>query len=813
MCGSGRVLVPINFRLRPDEIAYIVAHSGARVLYVDPELVDSLKGVDVEHTFVLGEDGSMYAEPGVEPRPWEPDENATATINYTSGTTARPKGVQLTHRNLWTNAVTFGLHAGVSDRDVYLHTLPMFHANGWGMPFAMTGLGVPQVVLRKVDGAEILRRVEQHGVTVMCAAPAVAAAVLEAAQDWEGEIPGRDRVRIIMAGRAAAHEDRRAGRGGARLGVRADLRPHRDLAAADRQPHAAPSGTTCRPRSGPPGSCAPERPRSAYACAPMPSDGEVLARSNVVLEGYWEQPEETEQALVDGWFHTGDGGVIGDDGYLTISDRKKDVIITGGENVSSIEVEDVLFSHPAVAEVAVIGVPSEKWGETIKALVVLAEGASADEAELIAWCKDKAAGYKAPTSIEFRDELARTATGKLQKFKLRQPYWEGQRAAGQLARSTSLRACPASPTSSTCCTAGTRPRPPTRGTPSGWWPATRRAEVARVMFAVDPTVEVAREAVEWGADLLVVHHPLFLTPVTAVAADTPKGRTLHTLNAGGCALLTAHTNADQAVGGVSESLALALGLTDLAPIRPAPAGPLDKIVAFVPVDDGGRRPHGHDRRGRGPARRLRLVHLDRDGRGPVPPARRRHARDRRGRRPRGGRGGAGRGGGAARPSYGGGAGAAGRPPLRGAGLRRGPARRPRAGGHRHRPDRHGRGDDARASSPRGSRRRCRRRRTAYAWPATRSGRCGRSRCAAGRATSCSTSSPTATSTSTSPATSGTTARPSSSSTTGRPWSMSRTGRPSGPGCRRWRLGCVEEMGDRVDTRVSTRCTDPWTFRH
>jgi acyl-CoA synthetase (AMP-forming)/AMP-acid ligase II len=154
-------------------------------------------------------------------------------------------------------------------------------------------------------------------------------------------------------------------------------------------------------------------------------EGEVLARSNVVLEGYWDQPEETAKALEGGWFHTGDGGVIGDDGYLTISDRKKDVIITGGENVSSIEVEDVLFSHPAVAEVAVIGVPSEKWGETIKALVVLAEGEEATEADLIAWCKEKAAGYKAPTSVEFRDELARTATGKLQKFKLRKPYWDG----------------------------------------------------------------------------------------------------------------------------------------------------------------------------------------------------------------------------------------------------------------------------------------------------------------------------------------------------------------------------------------------------
>ena len=192
--------MPVNFRLRPDEVRYIVEHSGAKVLYVDPELDESLADVTAEHRFVLGQDEHLYAPEGAEPKPWEPEEGATATINYTSGTTARPKGVQITHRNIWVNAVTFAMHTGVSDRDVYLHTLPMFHANGWGMPFAMTGLGVRQVVLRKVDGAEILRRVEKHGVTVMCAAPAVAAAVLEAAQTWEGEIPGRDRVRIIMAG-------------------------------------------------------------------------------------------------------------------------------------------------------------------------------------------------------------------------------------------------------------------------------------------------------------------------------------------------------------------------------------------------------------------------------------------------------------------------------------------------------------------------------------------------------------------------------------------------------------------------------------
>jgi len=427
VAGYGRVLVPVNFRLRPDEVSYIVEHSGAKVLYVDPELDKALSGVTAEHRFVLGQDDHLYAPEGAEPKPWEPDEAATATINYTSGTTARPKGVQITHRNIWVNAVTFAMHTGISDRDVYLHTLPMFHANGWGMPFAMTGMGVKQVVLRKVDGAEILRRVDQHGVTVMCAAPAVAAAVLEAAQTWEGEIPGRDRVRIIMAGappptKTVARVEEELGwefvqiygltETSPLLTVNRTRAEWDDLSAEER--------ATRLTRAGAPALGVRLKVEQVDEGA-----GELLARSNVVLEGYWQQPQESEKALADGWFHTGDGAVIGDDGYVTIQDRKKDVIITGGENVSSIEVEDVLFSHPAVAEVAVIGVPSEKWGETIKALVVLVEGEEASEADLIAWCKEKAAGYKAPTSVEFRDELARTATGKLQKFKLRAPYWEG----------------------------------------------------------------------------------------------------------------------------------------------------------------------------------------------------------------------------------------------------------------------------------------------------------------------------------------------------------------------------------------------------
>src|SRR3954454_15289076 len=302
VCGFGRVLVPVNFRLSYDEVQYIVRHSGSRVVYVDPELQDSLAGLDAEHVFVLGQDDDLYLD-GVEPRPWEPDENATATINYTSGTTARPKGVQITHRNIWTNAVTFALHAGVTDRDVYLHTLPMFHANGWGMPFAMTGCGVPQVALRKVDGTEILRRVEKYGVTVMCAAPAVPPAVLDAAQTWEGEIPGRDRVRIIMAGAPPP----------TKTVVRVEEELGWEFIQIYGLTETSPLLTVNRTRAEWDGLSAQERAEKLTR-AGMPAigvslsietpegedpeeshaTGEVLARSNVVLEGYWEQPEESE---------------------------------------------------------------------------------------------------------------------------------------------------------------------------------------------------------------------------------------------------------------------------------------------------------------------------------------------------------------------------------------------------------------------------------------------------------------------------------------------------------------------------------------
>ncbi|HVB90789.1 MAG TPA: AMP-binding protein [Acidimicrobiales bacterium] len=429
----GRVLVPINFRLTAEEISYVVGHSGASVLLYDPDLTDEVAAIGVAHRFALDgtDDAPLFAPApeGAQPRPWPVDEDATCSINYTSGTTARPKGVQLTHRNCWINAAIFGWHTGVSDRDVLLHTLPMFHCNGWGMPYAVTGMAGKHIVLRKVDGEEILSRVARHGVTLLCGAPAVVTAILDAAATRRArgqDVPGRGTVRMVVAG--APPPSKTIERVETELGW--------EFIQIYGLTETAPLLTINRSIPEWDGDGAGDRSlRLSRAGVPaigveiaIDDEGEVLARSNHVFAGYWDQPAETGAALTGGWFHTGDGGYL-DGAHLVIADRKKDVIITGGENVSSIEVEDCLYQHPEVAEVAVIGVPDEKWGETIKALVVLRGDATATEAELIAHCRARLAHFKAPTTVELRDGLDRTATGKLQKYKLRQPYWAGREKA------------------------------------------------------------------------------------------------------------------------------------------------------------------------------------------------------------------------------------------------------------------------------------------------------------------------------------------------------------------------------------------------
>ncbi|MGH9066052.1 MAG: class I adenylate-forming enzyme family protein, partial [Acidimicrobiales bacterium] len=341
----------------------------------------------------------------------------------------RPKGVQLTHRNCWLNAAMFGWHTTVTDRDVLLHTLPMFHCNGWGMPYAVTGMAGRHVVVRKIDGEQILSHIEAQGVTLMCGAPAVVTAALDAgsARRERGRpVPGRatgQDVRIVVAG--APPPSRSIERVETELGW--------ELIQIYGLTETAPLVTVNRASAEHDGLDPAQRSR-VLSRAGLPAigvkvrtddEGEVLTRTNHVFAGYWEQPEETAAVIRDGWFHTGDGGYM-DGPNLVIADRKKDVIITGGENVSSIEVEDVLYQHPGVAEVAVIGVPDERWGETVKALVVTRPGAGVDEPGLIAHCRERMAHYKCPTSVELRDSLPRTATGKMQKFKLRAPYWEGR---------------------------------------------------------------------------------------------------------------------------------------------------------------------------------------------------------------------------------------------------------------------------------------------------------------------------------------------------------------------------------------------------
>ena len=423
----GRVLVPINFRLTRDDILYIVEHSGSTVLLVDPELESLVADVPIAHRLIMGEatDAQLFGRDRT-PRHTVTDEAAAVSINYTSGTTARPKGVRLSHRSCWLNAVTFGWHVTVTERDVYLHTLPTFHCNGWGMPYALTAMGVRQIILRKIDGAEILRRIEAEGVTLLNGAPAVVAAILDAAaaRRERGEsVPGRGTVRVVVAG--APPPSRTIERVQTELGWEFiqiyGLTETSPLLTINRAPaewdDLSPAERALRlSRAG--------VPAIGVRMAVSPG-GELLARSNHVFDGYYEQPDETARVIVDGWFHTGDGGHL-DGAHAVITDRKKDVIISGGENVSSIEVEDCLYRHAAVAEAAVIGVPHDTWGETVLACVVLRSGATATPRDLIEHCRQRLAHFKCPTIIELRDSLPRTATGKLQKFRLREPYWAGR---------------------------------------------------------------------------------------------------------------------------------------------------------------------------------------------------------------------------------------------------------------------------------------------------------------------------------------------------------------------------------------------------
>jgi len=447
---AGAVLLPLNVRLAPQELAYILNDSGAKVLFLEREflsLVDSFRRElsTVESFFIL--DGPSQAN-WLSPDSYEDllaaaspcqtdimeiDEDAVAELFYTSGTSANPKGVMLTHRNVYLHALHVCLTFDPTRDFAQLHTIPLFHANGWGVAHILALIGGKHVILRRFDCGQIFKLIEQERIYTLCLVPAMAIALVNSPDRQKHDLSSLERV--IIGGAASSptlvreveeklgvncisgygltetspvlthsfikhgvsfegeqRYVRQAMTGFADAGIEIRVVDDRDTEV----PH---DGTTV---------------------------GEIVTRSDGVMKGYWNQPEATAEALRGGWFHTGDMATMDQDGYLLIVDRKKDIIVSGGENISSLEVEKTIVAHPAVMEAGVIPVPDEKWGEVPMALVVLKPGAEASESELIEFCRSRLAHYKCPHSVEFRESLPKTGTGKILKKDLRKKYWQGR---------------------------------------------------------------------------------------------------------------------------------------------------------------------------------------------------------------------------------------------------------------------------------------------------------------------------------------------------------------------------------------------------
>jgi fatty-acyl-CoA synthase len=437
----GAVLVPINFRLSTEEFQYLIQHSGSVVVCADRDYLAAVDGIrasltGVRHFVALSgvRDGWLnyeslvdVASPDAVVRP-EITERDLLTINYTSGTTSRPKGVMITHRNAWVNVMGHLAHMPLSTADRYLWTLPMFHANGWTYTWAVTAMGARHVCLRKVDPEAVFRLTRDEGVTFMCAAPTVLIGLANAPDAPKQGVPAG--VRVVTAGAppaAATIQRIEEGLGWEVLQLYgltetspfmtySEVRPeHIALEAAGRARQKA--------RQGVEQVTAGEVRVIDAEGREVPHDGEtqgeIVVRGNVVMAGYYNDPEATERAMGDGWFHSGDAAVVHPDGYIEIRDRLKDVIISGGENISSVEVEATLLRHDAVLEAAVVGFPDEKWGEAPHAFVVFKPGREAPPTELRAFCREHLAHFKTPHTFTPVAELPKTATGKIQKYVLR----------------------------------------------------------------------------------------------------------------------------------------------------------------------------------------------------------------------------------------------------------------------------------------------------------------------------------------------------------------------------------------------------------
>jgi fatty-acyl-CoA synthase len=435
---AGVVLLPLNVRLAPPELSFILNDASATVLFYDSELKPLLEAfrkdlTTVKRIFSLEEYDGLLAQREPYYIDWTTiDENSLAELFYTSGTTSNPKGVMLTHRNLYLHG--FSVLAGIGDKvtAVELHTIPLFHANGWGRVQTLTCMGGTHVLMRRFDPAQVLALVAKERVEAFAMVPTMAIALLNCAALQAA--PDLSSLKYVSIGGAASSPELVA-----QLEKGLGCACYSGYGLTETSP--VMSMSLLKPSLVDPEEYRYTRQSMAGCAFPcveirvvdqdmndVPCDsqsvGEVVTRGDNVMAGYWRQPESTAEAFRGGWFHTGDLAVMDKDRYLLIVDRKKEIIVSGGENISSLEVEKALLAHPAVYECAVIPVPDDRWGEVPKALVSLKPGQSASEAEMIEFVRGRLAHYKVPKTIEFLAELPKSGTGKILKRVLREKYWE-----------------------------------------------------------------------------------------------------------------------------------------------------------------------------------------------------------------------------------------------------------------------------------------------------------------------------------------------------------------------------------------------------
>jgi fatty-acyl-CoA synthase len=447
---AGAILLPLNIRLSSDELAYILNDAGAKILFLEKSflpMVESFRSkLSTIKEFYLLDGGSR--ESWLAPNNYEQilaaakalrinvttvDENAVAELFYTSGTSANPKGVMLTHRNIYLHALNACISIHAEPDPVELHTIPLFHANGWGVAHSLTFLGGKHVMIHRFDPIEVFRLIEKEGAQTCSLVPIMATVLVNSPERSKYNLSSLKRATIGGAASSPTLirevEEKLgcvcfSGYGLTETSPTLSLamtKPGMDLSGEDRYAHQALTGYAILGVE-----MRVVDPNDQDVPHDGKSIGEIIARGDGIMEGYWKQPESSAEALRGGWFHTGDMAVVNEDGYFLIVDRKKDIIVSGGENISSLELEKVILAHPAVLEACVIPVPDQKWGEVPRALVVLKPETRATEAELLDFSRSHLAHYKCPRAVDFVESLPKTGTGKILKRDLRKKFWDGQ---------------------------------------------------------------------------------------------------------------------------------------------------------------------------------------------------------------------------------------------------------------------------------------------------------------------------------------------------------------------------------------------------